>query len=316
MANATSFNPPWWLCNRHLQSCYGSIFGVKSEVNLRWEELLTPDNDFVDICWGGQPDKPIVVLLHGLEGSVHSHYIQAMVETLEQCGWQFVVLNYRTCSGRLNRLPQGYHGGDTRDLTHLINVIKIRHPHLPIAAVGFSLGGNILMQYLVQQPNAPLVAAVSISTPFDLGKAADYLSPFYQRVLLRSMKHKVITKIKLGYQFSVGVDQVDNITSLREFDSLITAPLFGFSSVDEYYHGVSCGTVLHRIKHPTLIMHALDDPFIPPDSVPKDHQLSLSTILEITEKGGHVGFIRGGTPWRPEYWFEERVPRFLREYLF
>lgn len=315
MSTDHTFKPPWWLSNRHLQSCYGSLFRFKTHVPLRWEALQLPDGDFLDICWAGPEGQPLVVMLHGLEGSVHSHYIQAMLDVLVHENLQCLVMNYRTCSGRINLKPYGYHGGDTTDLAFLLQVLHDRHPNLPMVVVGFSLGGNILMRYLAHEVDAPLRGAVCVSAPYELGKSADQLPAFYQRTLLRSMKEKILQKIAAGHVFPVDANTVQAIQDLRTFDACITAPLYGFVSADQYYEMASCRPVLSRIAHPTLILHALDDPFVPRETVPLYSELSLQTEMEITEKGGHVGFISGGAPWRPQYWFLNRIPLFLKNHL-
>lgn len=315
MRKDTDFLPAWWLPNRHLQSCYSSIFSYRANVTLRWEEMILPDGDFIDIVWAGKTDDPIVILLHGLEGSVYSHYIQLMLDSLVKSNWQAVVMHYRTCSGRINRLPQSYNGGDIRDLTYLIKSVTTRYPESPLFAVGFSLGGNILIHYLANNKETSLQAAVAVSTPFELNKSADYLAGFYQRFLLRSMKHKVNRKIGAGISMPVTSIDLQHIHSLREFDSKITAPLYGYQTVEDYYDTASCRYELHKIKKPLLIIHALDDPFIPVYSVPEAHELGNETTLEVSPYGGHVGFIAGETPWRPVYWVKERIMHFLNEQI-
>lgn len=312
---STAYKPPWWLCNRHLQSLYGTLVGARVQVSLRWEELDLPDGDFLDICWAGQRGRPLVILLHGLEGSANSHYIQAMLHQLLQHDYQAVVMNYRTCSGRLNRLPHSYNGGDYRDFAFLVKVLQKRYPQLPKAAVGFSLGGNILLRYMAHHHNSPLRAGIAISSPYDLRASADYLAPFYQQTLLRTMKRKIMQKISYGLPMPATADEVKSIFTLREFDEVVTAPLYQFRSADHYYRESSCGFVLKHIEQPVLILHAIDDPFVPPASVPTHQDVATNTQLEVTEGGGHVGFIKGGLPWRPEYWFNYRVPEFLRDYL-
>lgn len=315
MRKDVHFSPAWWLPNRHLQSCFSSIFSYRADVDLRWEEMILPDGDFIDVVWAGKPDAPIVILLHGLEGSVYSHYIQLMLDALVKDGWQAVVMHYRTCSGRINRLPQSYNGGDIRDLIYLIKSITKRFPQLPLYAVGFSLGGNILMHYLARNHDSPLQSAVAVSTPFELSKSADYLVGFYQRFLLRTMKYKVKRKIKAGIGMPVTLAELEQIYSLREFDSKITAPLSGYQHVEDYYDEASCRYLLANITHPLLIIHALDDPFIPEYSVPEATELGADTILELSNQGGHVGFITGDIPWRPVYWVKDRIMQYLNKQL-
>lgn len=308
-----SFTPPWWLRNRHFQSCYSTLFPPTAKTLIRWEQLELPDGDFIDLCWSGPSEAPLVVLLHGLEGSVNSHYIQLMLDALVDGGWQVVVMHFRTCSGRMNRLPRSYHAGETGDLTYLLHVLKDRFPHKSISAVGFSLGGNVLLRYLVENPISPLRCVVAISVPFELNKCSDYLAYLYHWTLLKSMKQKTIDKIKQGYDMPVTISEVKSVDNFRGFDEKITAPLHGFKSADDYYTRVSVRPYLKLIDSPTLIIHALDDPLVPADSVPTQDELSEKIYFELTRNGGHVGFIQGAFPWIPRYWLKQRILDFLNK---
>lgn len=307
------FSPPWWLRNRHMQSCFASLFPYHAKVDLVWEELRLPDGDFLDLVWAGLTTAPIVILLHGLEGSVNSHYIQLMIDALVKEGWQIVVMHYRTCSGRINRLPQSYNGGDTSDLAYLINILSERFPSRKMVGIGFSLGGNMLLRYAATHRDAPLQQIVAVSTPYEMSKSADYLSSFYQRVLLRTMKRKARWKIKAGQKMPVTLKQLRRLKTMREFDAAVTCPLYGLRNVDEYYESVSNRHMLKDIKHPTLIIHAMDDPFVPPNSIPHAYELSPSTEFELIPTGGHVGFVQGNTPWHPQYWLRERLLQALKK---
>lgn len=308
----SEFEPAWWLNNRHVQSMFASFFPYRAKTKIRWEELRYPDGDFTDIVWAGDPDDPVVVLLHGLEGSFNSHYIQIMIDTLVRDGWQVVVMHYRTCSGRLNRLPQAYNGGDVKDIEYLIEVIAERYPDREINLVGFSLGGSLIIHYLSKHSDAPVHAAVAVSTPYELDKSSLYLMTVYHQVLLRSLRKKTKEKIRAGIEMPVTAQDLRQMRSLRDFDRAVTAPLYGYDSLEEYYHDVSVRPMLKHVKHPLLIIHAMDDPFIPPETVPADSELAEKTILEISPSGGHVGFIAGGFA-RPKYWLQDRIHQFLRE---
>lgn len=307
----STFKPAWWLPSRHFQSCYTSIVNYTSKFPQRWEELTLPDGDFVDIVWSGPSDAPLVVILHGLEGSTHSFYVQLMIENLVQRGWQVVAMNYRMCSGRMNRHVYSYNGGETKDIAYLIDVLRQRFPNEPLYALGFSLGGNLLLRYMAAEPLAPIRRAVVVSTPYEMNKSADYLSGFYQRMLLRTMKKKAAYKIKAGMSMPVTLKELKSIKRIPEFDELITAKLYGFESAQQYYEKISCRHLLKDIQHPTLIIHALDDPMIPPDSVPKPEEYSSSITHEVVPHGGHVGFISGAIPWRPEYWLRDQIMNYF-----
>ena len=311
-----AFKPPWWLRNKHMQSIYAGVIPKITQAPLRWEELNLPDGDFIDLAWAGPIDAPLVVLLHGVEGSVLSHYIQEMIEHFIAHDMQTVTMHFRTCSGRMNRMPQFYDGGDSKgDFKFLIDTLHKRHPNLPLFAMGFSVGGNVLMRYLAHQHSSPLRAAVSVSMPFQLNKSSDYLLPFYQHVLLRSLKKKLESKIDAGFTLPVEKEMLKDMRTIRDFDSLITTPMFGYASIDEYYTDSSCRYFLKDVKHPGMIFHALDDPFVPKNSVPDVKELSSSLSLEISNNGGHMGFLKGGLPWRPAYWLTRRIDEFFSNKL-
>lgn len=288
-----------------------TIFSYKAAARVTWEELTLPDGDFIDIVWAGKSHDKTVILLHGLEGSIDSYYIQLMMDKLVAEGAQVVVMHYRGCGGRINRLPKAYHGGDTLDFAYLVRLLRQRFAHHKIYAVGFSLGGNILLHYLADDAKAPIDRAVVVSTAYEMNRSADFLLPMYQHSLLATMIDKVAEKIKLGYRMPVTLEQLKPIKTIRHFDALITAPLFHFRSVEEYYQACSCRTVLHKIQHPTLIIHAKDDPFVPVDSIPRENELSNQITFELNEKGGHLGFITGGWFWAPESYLPDRIVNFL-----
>ena len=311
MRQMDDFNPPWWLSNKHIQSCISAVFPYRTKHKLRWEEITLSDGDFLDIVWVGPKDKPIVLLLHGMEGSVYSHYIQTIIDYIVDHGWQAVIMHYRSCSGRINRVPFQYNARDTVDLEYIINIILDRNGKHPLYAVGYSLGGNLLIHYLADYGYTALTKVVAVSTPYELSKSADYLAPFYHHVILRSLRRKVLEKMAQGIEMPFDKAQLNRINSIRGFDRIFTAPLAGYHSVDQYYQDASSRYRLAKIKSPLLILHALDDPFVPCSSIPRERELSKSTVLEVTPKGGHLGFWSASLPWHSNRWIEERIIQFL-----
>jgi uncharacterized protein len=307
------FEPAWWSKNRHVQSCLPVLLRTQAITSIRWEEFTLPDGDFLDLAWAGSSQAPIVILLHGLEGSVNSHYIQNILDPLTAQGWQALTMHFRSCSGRLNRYGYSYYAGYTDDLFFMIEALNKRYPNQIFAAIGYSLGGNVLLHYLAQFPNSILKKAVVVSVPFELHKSADKTATFYQWNLLRSLKRKVIEKIRIGIEMPVDKKRAQEIRTMREFDELVTAPLNGFKNAEDYYRQKSTRPILNLIKHPTLLLHALDDPFIPCETIPRDYEIAESIQLEISKHGGHLGFIQGGLPWQPEYWLQYRILQFLNE---
>lgn len=305
------FKPALWLRNRHLQSCFHVLFPLSTDHSVTWEQLDLPDGDFVDLCWFGNANGPLAILLHGIEGSFRSHYIQYMLDALHQAGWQVVVFHFRSCSGRMNRMPHTYHGGFTQDFDYLLSVLQQRFPTRAMTAIGFSLGGSILINHLVQYPQSPLAAAVSVSTPFDLARCVDEITPLYRRPILKSLKTKYLAKVQMGQPIGVSADAIKAIEDFREFDTVLTAPLYGFASADAYYQSASVKPKLTMVQRPCLLLHAADDPMVPSDCIPHPSEVASCVMLDVHRFGGHVGFVDHRLPWRVERWFARRILDFL-----
>jgi predicted alpha/beta-fold hydrolase len=278
---------------------------------LRRQRLELPDGDFLDIDWTALPGTRRVLVLHGLEGSLESHYSGGLLKCLAQRGYRAGLLYFRGCSGAPNRLPRSYHSGETGDLDFVIRHLHAAQPELPLAVIGFSLGGNVLLKWLGEQgSNAPLNTAIAISVPFDLDSAARQLqrglSRIYQHHLLARLRQSVLLK-SAAHPPPVPLHRLRTLYSFHDFDNAITAPLHGFRDVDDYYQRSSSKPFLKHIRVPTLILQARDDPFLPATALPADHELSGQVSLELAEHGGHVGFVAGNNPCRPRYWLEQRI---------
>jgi predicted alpha/beta-fold hydrolase len=315
------FRPAWWLPGPHLQTIYPTLFRRRRPPPLERERLELEDGDFIDLDWtrhGNEPDRPVVLVLHGLEGSLESHYAGGILQALSASGYRAVLMYFRGCSGTPNRLPRSYHSGDTGDLQTVIRHIVQRHPG-PVAVVGYSLGGNALLKWLGETREHPAVrTAVAISVPFELQHAAirltQGLSRIYQSYLLRKLRCSVTAKAAI-HPPPVPLEQLAFLDTFRKFDAAITAPLHGFAGVDDYYTRASSRQYLDRIRIPTLIIHARDDPFVPTDALPVAAELAPCVTLELSRRGGHVGFVAGRVPFRPHYWLETRIGEHLRRFL-
>lgn len=309
----TSYLPPWWLKNRHLQTCLFSLFPPKSKQAVQWEQLTLLDGDFIDVCWAGPRRGKIAVLLHGLEGSVSSHYIQVMIDDLVESGWQVVAMHFRTCSGRLNRLPQSYHARHTQDLAYLLSLLRRRFPAREIAAIGFSLGANVLLNYLIDSQDFALVdKAIALSVPFEMNECAKNLSGFYQWQFLRTMKRKVKEKIMRGIDMPIKKDELKYIKTFYDFDDMVTSPLHGFRNSLDYYDRATVRGRLKHIDKKTLILHAADDPLVPSYAIPSANEISPMTNLVVTQHGGHLGFLTARAPWQLDYWWRQCMLDFLK----
>lgn len=314
----SDFSAPIWLRNPHAQTIWASRLRRSPPLRLRAERLELPDADFVDLAWCDAGQGPLIVVFHGLEGGVASPYAVGIMAAARSNGWAALTMHFRGCSGVANRLPRGYHSGDTGDIRFLLNTMRARYPQRPLAAVGYSLGGNALLKYLAEEgSDAPLRAACAVSVPFDLAVAAQRLdtgaSRFYQWLLVRAMKRRVYAKLK-AMDSPIPVATIMRHRNFRSFDDAVTAPLHGFRDVDHYYAESSCGQYLRDIVVPTLIVQARDDPFLYPKAIPGPDALSAAVRLELSQTGGHVGFVYG-SPWRPRYWLEERIPAFFSEHV-
>jgi predicted alpha/beta-fold hydrolase len=320
----SEFKPAWWLLNRHAQTIYPSTpWALRHRPTLRRETLELPDGDVTAVDWMIPATElpksaPLLVILHGLEGSAQSSYAQMLMLGAYQRGWQSCVLNFRDCGDYRNRLPRRYHAGETNDIKYFLHSMKDEGFDGPVMAVGYSLGGNVLLKYLGETGvDTPLRAAAAVSVPFDLDKCSDALntgfSKGYQRYLLKRMKSAVSRKFD---QHTAAFDwsKAMNAVTFAEFDDAVTAPLHGFAGKDDYYDRCSSGQFLNEIQRPTLIIHSLDDPFMTPNVIPREEQIGEHVSLEVSDAGGHVGYINGGTPWRPTYYLPERLLGFLQPF--
>ena len=315
-----TFKPAWWLPGPHLQTLW-PVFTRRKKVPivLRRERVELSDGDFLDVDWGSASTGPIVIILHGLEGSIKSVYAQTMMLTLEKQGFRAVFMHHRGCSDEHNRLQRSYHSGDTKDIASFVQLLQTREPNTPLAAIGFSMGGNILLKWLGETgANNPLAAGVAISVPFDLQACVERLqrgfSRVYQQHLLKRLQRKMTEKFA-QLSLRAPVKSFFALKNFFDFDDQVTAPLHGFESATDYYSRSSCRSFLKTIATPTLIIHAKNDPFMTPDVVPTPAELSASIEFALSNAGGHVGFVAGKFPWRPVYWTEIVTPIFLQQHL-
>ena len=327
MIRTATFQPAWWLRNPHAQTIWASLCRRKPKIHLQRERLELADGDFLDLDWTQNQTSaaPLVLVLHGLEGSSDSGYARGLLHTIVQRSWRGVVMHFRNCSGEPNRLARSYNAGDTDDLNLVITTLTRRQPSIPLVCVGYSLGGNVLLKWLGeqgQQAQSLLQAAVAVSVPMLLDSAARRMrqgfSKLYQRYLLHTMKTNYRRKFtawpeSLPYLFPI--DQLHQLQDFFSFDDKITAPLHGYAGVHDYYAKASSRQYLSSICTPTLILQAMDDPFMSTDVLPHAEELASSVTLEISQHGGHVGFVSGHWPWQTNYWLEQRIPAFFADYF-
>jgi predicted alpha/beta-fold hydrolase len=315
------YHPPWWYRGRHLQTIWGPILRRFHRPPLRRERLETPDGDFLDLDWhaDSRAGAPFVLILHGLEGSSRSHYVSGLLREVSALGLRGVVLNFRSCSGELNRAPRLYHSGDTSDLDWVVGQLVEREPAARLGLIGVSLGGNVALKWLGERAEtAPVVGAVAISTPFDLAACAQALDrglarSLYTTEFLRTLRAKVKAKAGL-YDGRLDVKAALRARTFAEYDDVVTAPLYGFADARDYWTRSSSGRYLARIRRPCLLINAVNDPFVPPSSLPAE-AVARSPWLEafFPREGGHAGFLEG--PLGRRSWSERHAVAFLHRRL-
>ncbi len=307
----STFKPLWWMKNPHIQTLWAN-HSTQSKPQGETERVELSDGDFLDIEWFDAAG-PLVLLLHGLEGSSHSSYAIAAINTLQAKGFHVVFMHFRGCSGEPNRLDSSYHSGHTADLHEVLQHIIQQSGKSVHCVIGYSLGGNILLKWLGEQKKQAYVnRAIAVSVPFVLADAAERMSKgiskFYAMLLLRHLRHSYHTKFA-HRSTKLNVD-IEQLKSFYQFDDQVTAPLNGFSGADEYYARSSSRYYLSTIQTNTLIIHARDDPFMYSTTPPTAAELSSSVTLELTEHGGHIGFIGGKL--LPKRWLEARIIDFIQ----
>jgi len=313
----SSYQAPWWLRSPHLQTILPTFIRQRPALDFTWERMELQDGDFIDLAWYPRPQAPLVLMMHGLEGSLDSHYASTLVQALHAAGFSVVFMLLRGRGLEPNRLAKSYHSGASADLAEVLAQLQARGQQ-PDAAVGISLSANLLLKYLGETAHkSGLKAAVAISAPFQLAVCSKKLEHGFARVygqyLLKQLKDSYRNKFKtLPEPQPINLDAIHTI---YQFDDQITAPFNGFADATDYYQRSSSAQFLTKIQTPTLIIHSLDDPFMRPSIVPNAAQTGEKVSLEVTEHGGHVGFITGRAPWKLRYWLDERVPAWLSSQL-
>ena len=322
---SSSFRPAWWLPGPHLQTMWGKFLRRTPHQPTTLERLDTPDGDFLDIHHlDGPQDAPVLVLLHGLEGGIRSHYIQGLLTEAKSRGWRAAVLVFRSCGSEMNRTPRSYHSGETSDLHFALEHLASRFPSRAVLLAGASLGGNVLLKYLGEQGTGlsrHVKAAVAFSVPFDLGQASRHIGKGFARIyqynFLRSLRRKGRLKLE-RFPDLVPAADLASASTLFDFDDVFTAPVHGFEGADDYYTRSSSLAWLSRIRVHTLLLSAVDDPFLPAhvlDDVREAVAENPLVHLEFSQRGGHVGFVSGRNPFRPAYYLERRAGDFFAQHI-
>jgi predicted alpha/beta-fold hydrolase len=327
MASTPEFRAPWWARNPHVQTMWGKFLRrtrpLTRSLPTRVERWDTLDGDFVDMVRldAAAPDRPHLLLLHGLEGGMQSHYTQGMFAEARRRGWAMDLLLHRSCGPELNRTRRFYHSGETTDTAFVIDRLVREHPDTPLGVCGVSLGGNVLLKYLGERGTevpAPLRAVVAVSVPYDLARGSRHIgrggfTRLYERNFLRSLRDKVAAK-RARFPDLADDATLARARTLWDFDDVVTAPVHGFRDAADYYARSSSLGYLARVRVPALLLSALDDPFLPAEVLDEVRAVAgenPALRLEFTPHGGHAGFVWGRAPWRAEFYAERRTFEFL-----
>ena len=308
------YRPPVWQPGGHWQTILPNAFRPVAVVTRENERLELQDGDFLDLAWARHGNPRLAIVSHGLENRLTCNYVQGMARALVRRGWDVLAWTMRGCGRERNRLLRCYNGGDTGDLDAVARHATANHGASTITMVGFSLGGNLTLKYLGEMPRHPRIrAAVGISVPCDLaGSARRFAEPenwlYMQRFLIkprRRIRHKART-----FPGKIDLTGIDRIRDFQTFDDRYTAPLHGFRDAEAYWAASSSGPFLSRIPVPTLILNALNDPFLSESCHPFDAAVSSDVVFfECPREGGHVGFAMPGRI--DETWSEIRTAAFL-----
>jgi hypothetical protein len=300
------YHAPWWLPGGHVQTIWPALqgrFGRLPAPPYRRERWPAPDADFVDVDWlDGPPMAPLLVLFHGLEGSSSSHYALAFGRWAQARGWGLAVPHFRGCSGEINRAPRAYHSGDFEEIGWILARLRARHSG-PLYAVGVSLGGNALLRWAQEAggtASGVVQALASVSAPVDLAASGAAIGrgvsrQVYTRMFLNTMKPKALQKLA-QFPGLFDVRALHAAQDLYDFDNVFTAPLHGFKDTRDYWQRASAKPRLADIRLPALVVNALNDPFVPASSLPRENEVGSHVSLWQPACGGHVGFMAGPPP--------------------
>ncbi len=314
----SSYKAPFIFKNAHINTIYSAFFRKIKNFVTQTEREELPDGDFFDMEWYRQNSKKLVICLHGLESDAKKHYMQGSMKLFAQNGYDAVGMYFRGCSNERNRLLPSYHSGFTNDLDYLVKKITKQKIYTDIILIGNSVGGNIVLKYGGEQgiSIAPEIKKIiTFSVPIWLNSCNEEIKKWYNRLYLenfmRTLRAKAIEKDKI-FPNQLNVKKIKTSKFFEDYDNLFTAPVNGFPDAEAYYAAASCAPFLEKITVPTLLVNALDDTFLSPDSFPRALARHSSTFyLETPAHGGHLGFMP--TDKNDFLWTEKRALQFAEE---
>lgn len=315
---ASEYQAPCWMPGGDLQSAWPHWYCAPPDYGYQRTRIHTLDDDFLDLDVMGQGARRVGIVTHGLEGNSRRWYVRAQVRALLTSGYDAIAWNMRGCSGEPNRKVFYYHGGATYDLETVIQYALNEFVYQEVVLIGFSLGGNVVLRYLGEQAerlDSRIRKGMAYSVPTDFSSGARQMEHWrrypYMRMFLKSLREKVQYKARV-FPDQVPLEGLAAMRTFREFDGRYIAPYFGFTSAEHYWTSVSSRPLLPQIAIPTLLVNALNDPFLAPACFPiPEAEASPHFYLEMPETGGHCGFpVVGKTT---ETYAETCTIRFLRE---
>lgn len=306
------YKPSLLFRSGHLSTCFPTIFR-KVEIKYERERIDTSDGDFLDIDWVKNNNQSVLVLCHGLEGSSNSNYIKGIAKYFSARNWDILVMNYRGCSGEMNKKIKFYNMGQIEDLALVLDKTK---GYKKVVLAGFSLGGGLVLNYLgkTKEYTENLKCAIAVSAPCDAYGSSKKFDEkgnlIYRKYFLNKLKSKMEAKLKI-YPDNEKLKEGLKANSIEEFDNLFTSAVYGYKDAVDYYNHVSANKVLKYIKIPTLILMAKDDPIMSDSCYPVEESKENKNItLQITKYGGHVGYVQLG---KESYWLEERMYEYIKD---
>lgn len=320
LIESSNYKPSFLFRFGHINTIFSNLTRKVKRPPYKRIRLDTPDNDFLDLDHSSVGGELLVILTHGLEGNADREYIRSMVNAVNEQGWDALALNLRGCSDELNSLYSSYHSGKTDDLDLVVQYAKKNLAYTRIILVGYSLGGNITLKYVGEKGkdlDPAIISAAAISVPVSLEDSASQLAKrsnlIYMKRFVKMLKPKLSEKSKRFPTLGVEEEKIKDIKDFYDFDELYTAPAHGFSSAKDYWEKSSSRSFLSTIHIPTLLINALDDPFLADRCYPyKEAQENSKFYFEASKYGGHVGF--GSRPFQKGiFWHEKRMISFFKE---
>lgn len=307
------FVPPVWAKGAHAQTVLGHLLNrPKGPTSTTARQVDLPDGDALVMLEDAPNDAPraAVLLMHGLGGDANARYMVSAANGLRTLGCVTYRLNQRGAGEGAGRAKRTYHSGRTEDAGAAVRWVARRHPGLPLIAVGYSMSGNILLKYLGETASTSgLAGAVAVNPPVDLAQCIAALERRENRFYHRRFTKLLQTLLENNATRSTEPPVVTstNARSVREFDTAVTAPSWGFESAEHYYDVESARHVVHHIVTPTWVITTADDPFVP---VSTFHELSWpdAVRLHIADRGGHMGYVaRRPTPSGNRRWLDYAI---------